>query len=103
MSAADVHMDQAAIADLLNGPDGPVGKELARRALKVERRAKQLCPVDTGRLRASISHSIGRDSTSLFADVGTDVFYAPFVELGTFRAGAQPFLIPALDAARDDA
>lgn len=41
--------------------------------------AKALCPVDTGNLRNSITHQT-EDHTVV---VGTNVFYGPFVELGT--------------------
>ena len=84
---------------LLTGPDGPVAKDLVRRAVQVERAAKQLCPVDTGRLRSSITNEIGQDSEGLVATIGTNVEYAPHVELGTSKMAAQPFLLPALDAA----
>lgn len=54
--------------------------------------AKQLCPVDTGRLRASIQYAKTDDAS---CQVGTDVEYAEFVELGTYKMAAQPFLFPA--------
>ena len=44
--------------------------------------------VDTGRLRGSISHAKDNDS----AYIGTNVEYAPYVELGTYRMSARPFL-----------
>lgn len=46
-----------------------------------ETEAKKRCPVDTGRLRASITHqrSTAEKDTML---VGTNVEYAPYVELG---------------------
>ena len=94
-----VRLDHAAIAALVNSPTGPVAKDLLRRTLKVQRAAKQLCPVDTGRLRSSIQYAIERDSRGLLARIGTDVTYAPHVELGTRRAAAQPFLRPALNQA----
>ena len=59
--------------------------------LLAEGYAKELCPVDTGRLRNSITH-VG-DGGSEY--VGTNVEYGPYVELGTSRAPAQPFLRPA--------
>lgn len=91
-------MDPAALAELLESIDGPVAKELTRRAVRVESGAKRLCPVDTGRLRASITHALSRDASSLYAEVGSNVAYAAFVELGTRHAGAQPYLRPALAA-----
>ena len=42
--------------------------------------AKQKCPVDTGRLRNSITHQQEGKRT---VAIGSNVVYAPFVELGT--------------------
>lgn len=78
---------------LLNGPNGPVAKDLVRRALRVQREAKRLCPVDTGRLRSSIAWRVERDWRGLMAVVGTNVSYAAPVEFNT-----KPFLRPALMA-----
>ena len=49
--------------------------------------AKSICPVDTGRLRASITHRVSGDT----AVIGTDVEYATDVELGTgiYRPGGR--------------
>ena len=105
-----VRLDNAAIADLFTSEQGMVGKELARRAVEVERMAKRLCPVGTpestgirgyagGRLRSSITWSLARDARGLLALIGSNVSYAPFVEFGTRYMGAQPYLRPALRAA----
>lgn len=48
----------------------------------VENYAKQDAPVDTGRLRNSIHHEMEDDDT---VNIGTDVEYAIFQELGTSR------------------
>ena len=47
--------------------------------LTCERFAKDLCPVDTGRLRNSITHSLAVDDK--YVIVGTNVEYAKYVEL----------------------
>jgi len=44
--------------------------------------ARDLCPVDTGRLRGSITHAYNDDGQQVTLLVGTDVYYAPYVELG---------------------
>ena len=56
------------------------GKErvLEMIGIKAEKYAKALCPVDTSNLRNSISHMT--DSDTVY--IGTDVEYAPYVELG---------------------
>lgn len=92
--------DDAAWDRLVSGPGSEVGKDLKRRATKVVRAAKRLAPVDTGRLRSSIVDEMGAEGDDLVARIGTDVEYAAYVELGTSRAGAQPYLRPALDAGR---
>lgn len=61
--------------------------------LLAEGYAKKKCPVDTGRLRNSITHMV--DGTMLEVYIGTNVEYAPHVELGTRHMDAQPFLRPA--------
>ena len=97
---ADLEWDVDGLLDELMGPGGAMHKEVQRRSIKVERAAKRLCPVDTGRLRSSITRGeVERDGDSLSVDIGTNVEYAPYVEFGTSRRRAQPFLRPALKAA----
>lgn len=97
--------EQAALNELLEGPSGAVGRDLIKRAVRVESAAKHNATgrpgpnVITGRLRGSITWRLGSDALGLYADVGSAVLYAPFVELGTSRAPAYPFLRPALSAA----
>lgn len=93
-----VEINGAALAELFESPAGEVAKDLQRRALQVDAAAKRLCPVDTGRLRSSITSEIGQDGQGLVAAIGTNVEYAPYIELGTSRMAAQPFLLPALEA-----
>lgn len=95
-----VVINDAALRELLESPAGEIAKDLQRRALQVDRAAKRLCPVDTGRLRSSIANELGADGQGLMASVGTNVEYAPYVELGTSNMAAQPFLLPALEAAQ---
>lgn len=47
--------------------------------------------VDTGRLRNSITHT--NDDQAAY--IGTNVEYAPYVELGSRRSKAYPYLKPA--------
>lgn len=62
--------------------------------------AKQSCPVDTGRLRNSITHATTNGGKTVV--VGTNVEYGPFVELGTSRMRARPYLRPAAQNHVDD-
>ena len=88
---------------------GPVVRLLARKAIVVETAAKRNASqpprfgpntgsepghgpaVRTGRLRGSITWRLGFDVTP-YADIGSAVHYAPYVELGTSRMDARPFL-----------
>jgi len=89
-------------------------KALEMVGLAAEGYAKRLCAVDTGRLRNSITHTTSTGNGSLpdpparpedstpkgtpekdAVYIGTNVEYAPYVELGTVRTSAQPFLRPA--------
>lgn len=58
----------------------------------------ELGAVDTGRLRGSITHATDQDS----AYIGTDVEYAQYVELGTYKMAARPFLRNAITKYTDD-
>lgn len=66
-------------------------------AVLIEGDAKRACAVETGRLRASITHEkLGRGDvgeTGVGYAVGTNVEYAPFVEFGTGRRGAASALV----------
>jgi hypothetical protein len=86
--------------------------------LVVEGQAKLLCAIDTGRLAASITTSSrqrrtlpkgkgahGSDIIQMptnpdWVYVGTPVFYGPYIEFGTIKSAAQPFLRPALVLAK---
>ena len=89
-----------------------IQQELVKAGLFAVRLAKQKAPVDTGRLRASISIA---DSTGVIQEpdseastgdgvtapsgrgirFGTNVEYAEFLEYGTVFQAAQPFIRPA--------
>lgn len=66
---------------------------LEEMGLVAEGYAKRECPVDTGRLRNSITHTV--DTGDEAAVIGTDVEYAIFVEKGTSKMKPEPFLTPA--------
>lgn len=66
-------------------------------AFLIEGRAKQLSPVDTGRLRASIATSLGVANRGITSIVSTNVFYAIFVHEGTRRMKGRPFMKQAAE------
>lgn len=63
-------------------------------ALVVQNQARELAPVDTGRLKSSIAAGPSRPPYT--AEVGSNVRYAPHVEFGTYKMRAQPFMRPAI-------
>lgn len=70
---------------------------VAETAVNVSGDAKQRAPVRTGNLRRSI---ITRHHGGLLSIVSSDVEYGPYVEYGTSKMPARPFLLPALEANR---
>jgi hypothetical protein len=49
--------------------------------------AKRNAPVDRGRLRSSINAQVKTHVTQIVGEVGTKVFYAPYMEFGTGKVG----------------
>lgn len=78
---------------IANAIDQALVAALEEVGLVAEGYAKRACPVDTGRLRNSITHIV--DEGTRHVVIGTNVEYAPYVELGTRRQKPQPFLKPA--------
>jgi HK97 gp10 family phage protein len=58
-------------------------------AIRVNRSAKEICPVDTGRLRGSITYVVNDNGDTVEGLIGTTVEYAPYVEFGTGTMGAK--------------
>lgn len=78
---------------IANAIDRALVAALEEVGLVAEGYAKRACPVDTGRLRNSITHIV--DEGTRHVIIGTNVEYAPYVELGTRHQKPQPFLKPA--------
>lgn len=60
----------------------------------IERDAKKSCPVDTGRLRGSITTNI---ISTYSGETGTNVEYADYVNSGTRYQQAQPYFDSAVE------
>lgn len=110
------------ISEYLDALEDVVPVALEECGLAAEGYAKRLCAVDTGLLRNSITHALDGESTAIssYSDsdgaqrgeysgsapsesgrnravyLGTNVEYAPYVEMGTSRTAAQPFIEPAM-------
>ena len=77
-------------ADVLNEFHDAVLRALERCGEQAEGYAKDLAPVDTGNLRNSISHKVDDGEPAVY--IGTNVSYAPYVELATgiYAEGGRP-------------
>lgn len=91
--AGDVTVRQDNTGQVADGIDSAIGAALEEIGLLAENYAARKCPVDTGNLRGSITHAVDAGDNAVY--IGTNVEYAPYVELGTSRQEAQPFLRPA--------
>lgn len=69
--------------EVLEAFDEACLRALERCGLQAEGYAKDLCPVDTGALRNSISHKV--DVARAAAYIGTNISYAGYQEFGTGR------------------
>jgi HK97 gp10 family phage protein len=83
---------------------------LEQTCVAIESQAKSFCPVDTGLLKGSIDYAlkdrnsgtVSKPTDRWTGHVGTNVEYARYVEDGTQRQEAQPYLRPALDIVRQN-
>ena len=62
----------------------------------IEKRSKQIVPVRTGFLRDSIRKIVKKFK----AIIGPTAIYGGWVEYGTWKMNAQPYMRPALDEAK---
>ena len=65
-------------------------RALEKCGLTAEGYSKKLCPVDTGNLRNSITHTVDEEEPAAY--IGSNVEYAAYVELGTgkYVSGGRP-------------
>ena len=65
-------------------------RALEKCGLTAEGYAKKLCPVDTGNLRNSITHTVDEEEPAAY--IGSNAEYAAYVELGTgkYVSGGRP-------------
>lgn len=83
---------------LIRDPNGPVGQSLARIAIRIQNRAREAAPVDTGLLRSRIDvvgPTVG--ASGLEAAVVARTNYALYVHEGTSRTPPNPFLLIAAE------
>lgn len=85
------------IPSIENEVEACVGRALEMIGLQAEKHAKEALTrqgaVDTGRLRNSVTHQVISENA---VAVGTSVEYAPYIEFGTYKMDARPYIKPAV-------
>lgn len=64
--------------------------------------ARRLVPVDTGALQSTIGVEVEGETVNLVAG-GDGVDYQAYVEFGTSKMAAQPYMRPAIDTKKNEA
>ena len=93
-----INVNAKGIDDLKNKLKNNLPNGIAKAGEAVVKQAQAICPVDTGALRESI-HS---EAEGLTAIVSANTHYALYVEMGTYKMPAQPYLVPGLENSEAD-
>lgn len=80
------------LSGITAGIESAVSEAIATGAEVVAESARGSCPVDTGALQSSIA----AQSSGMNASISANTHYAAYVEFGTSKMAAQPYLVPAL-------
>jgi HK97 gp10 family phage protein len=95
-----VKLDTVILDRIINEQQREAGKIVRRASYAVEGQAKSKAPVDTGALKSSLMAEQKSGILSWWVHDGMD--YGIHQEFGTSRMAAQPFMIPAVEAIRDN-
>jgi HK97 gp10 family phage protein len=79
----DTRQYERGLRRVLGRMSDEVRRAVVQTGVDVQNRARELCPVDTGRLRSSIVHRTEGGGRSVGVVIGTNVSYAADVEYGT--------------------
>lgn len=93
-----IRVESNRFPDLINKAPDRARELVKKAAYELEARAKTEVPVDTGNLRNSIRTSF--ENGGLTGIVSTNVEYAAYVEFGTVKMAAQPYMTPAAEQVR---
>lgn len=86
--------NSAELKALMASQNGPVWRDLNRRADRVLNKARRLCPVDQGQLKKSLTKEMALVNGVPVARVGTNVKYAIYVHEGTGLWGRGQYIKP---------
>ena len=96
MAETSLEFNFSGMERVAEGLSSRLEAELPRTMARIGSRARDIAQgmaaVDTGRLRASVTESHGKDGSMLWTQIGTNVEYAPYVEFGTGRKGSAEYV-----------
>ena len=82
--------------------EGATGKGVRAAAEAIAQEARRRVPVDTGALQRSIIAAPGSSTLEWTVRSGDRLDYASYVEYGTARMAAQPYMTPAIATIKVD-
>ena len=92
----------ARLENLRGALPGLVARAVAQSAPRAEQTAKELCPVESGELKGSITAGVAHLPAGAALTLACATDYAAYVERGTARSPARPFLYPAAKICADE-
>ena len=82
------------VKEVIEAKNEAIARALEAIGIQAEGDVAELAPVDTGRLRDSITHEVDESEEAVY--VGTNVEYATYQEYGTSKMKPHPFLKPGI-------
>lgn len=80
-----------------------IQEEIYRAALQTQNKARQIAPIDTGNLRRTIQATGWEDvEKDMIFHVQAKAEYAGYVEFGTVKMKARPYLMPSAEDSLQD-
>ena len=90
----DINIRYGILDDIINRLPSLVSDIVSKTAHDCQEMAQDFAPVDTGFLKGSIATKVESPTMAL---VIASAEYASYVEYGTYKMAAQPFLMPAAE------
>lgn len=82
-ASIDFQLNRSELMAVLRSTQGPAAQAVMQTGNRVLNRARQLCPVDEGRLRGSLTLEIRMTVNGPIARIGSNLDYARYVHEGT--------------------
>jgi len=96
MSVRVINKFPAALATV----DAARSSAVTKATTQIRVHSQKIVPVDTGALRSSAETNIDHGPGTTTGEVSYNTGYAIYVEMGTSKMAAQPYLIPAFRTGR---